>query len=126
MADVLTDRASLARAFYRLTATSSTNPGLIEHDSSTLETLYQYLQYGAWDAQEYMIDSGFTDRWLTTSSALTFSGAAAPGGARGGGGRVSTLPRRRRPRGLWGLGWLWLGGGGGAGTKNPPQPPPPL
>src|SRR3972149_2625074 len=87
MADVLTDRASLARAFYRLTATSSTNPGLIEHDSSTLETLYQYLQYGAWDAQEYMIDSGFTDRWLTTSSALTFSGSDASGG-----GRDASLP----------------------------------
>lgn len=77
---VLTDRASLARAFYRLTATSATNPALIEHDSSSLETLYQYLQYGAWDAQEYMIDAGLGATWVTTSSTLTFSGADSTGG----------------------------------------------
>lgn len=74
MADggVLTDRASLARAFYRLTATSSANPALIEHDgANTLEALYSYLQYGMWDAQEFMLDNGMSDRWVAQSSALT-------------------------------------------------------
>ncbi|MCR4338643.1 MAG: hypothetical protein NUW01_02025 [Gemmatimonadaceae bacterium] len=87
MADVLTDRASLARGFYRLTATSNTNPALIEHDSTSLEAVYQFLQYGLWDAQEYMIDSGMTDRWVTTSSALSFSGADSTDG-----GRYVSLP----------------------------------
>lgn len=71
MADVLTDRASLARAFYRLTATRSNNPALIAHDSTTLETLYQFLQYGIWDAQEFLLDNGMSDRWVTQSAALT-------------------------------------------------------
>lgn len=78
MADggVLTDRASLARAFYRLTGTSSTNPGLIEHDgAATLEALYSFLQYGAWDAQAFLIDNGLADRWITVSSTLSFSGS---------------------------------------------------
>lgn len=83
MADVLTDRASLARAFYRLTATTATNPALIENDSTTLETLYQYLQYGIWDAQEFMLDNGLSDRWVSVSAALTpFLGTDALNGGR--------------------------------------------
>lgn len=84
---VLTDRASLARAFYRLTATSATNPALIEHDGSSLETLYQYLQYGLWDAQEFMLDCGLLNRWVTVSSTLSFSGSDASNG-----GRYAALP----------------------------------
>lgn len=90
MADggVLTDRASLARAFYRLTGTSSTNPALIEQDgSNTLEAVYQFLQYGLWDAQEFLIDSGLVGRWVTTSSTLSFSGADATDG-----GKYAALP----------------------------------
>lgn len=82
MADVYTDRASLARGFYRLTATGSTNPALIEHDSTALETLYQFLQYGAWDAQAWLIDCGLGDRWVTVSSAITWSGSDLANGGR--------------------------------------------
>lgn len=85
MADggVLTARASLARAFYRLTATSSTNPALIEQDGSeTLEAVYQFLQYGIWDAQEWMLDCGLKGYWVKTSSTLSFSGADATDGGR--------------------------------------------
>lgn len=85
MADggVLTDRASLARAFFRLTATSSTNPALIEHDGAlTLEAVYQFLQYGAWDAQEWLMDCGLLNRWVTTSSTLSFSGSDATDGGK--------------------------------------------
>lgn len=84
---VLTDRASLARAFYRITATSATNPALIEHDASTLEAVYQFLQYGLWDAQEWLMDCGLLNRWVTTSSTLTFSGSDASNG-----GRYTALP----------------------------------
>ena len=90
MADggVLTDRASMARAFYRLTATNATNPAMIEHDgAATLEAVYQFLQYGLWDAQEFLLDCGLTGRWVTTSSALSFAGADSTDG-----GRYAPLP----------------------------------
>src|SRR3990167_10811851 len=84
---IYTDRASLARGFYRLTATSSTNPALIEKDSTTLQAVYQFLQYGLWDAQAWLIDCGMGDRWVSVSSALTWSGADASDG-----GRYVSLP----------------------------------
>lgn len=81
---VLTTRDSLVRAFYRLTGTSATNPALIEHDgANTLEAVYQFLQYGLWDAQAFLMDAGLVNRWVTTSSALTpFLGAEADDGGR--------------------------------------------
>lgn len=85
--DILTDRSSLKRAFFRLTATSDDNPTLIENDADTLEAVYQFLQYGAWDAQAYLIDTGMGDRWVTTSAALSWSGSDASDG-----GRYSALP----------------------------------
>lgn len=91
MADggVLTDRASLVRAFYRLTATSATNPALIEHDgSATLEAVYQFLQYGLWDAQAFLMDAGLSSHWITTSAALSsWSGSDSTTG-----GRYQALP----------------------------------
>lgn len=84
---ILTDRASLARAFFRLTGTSSDNPALTEHDADTLETVYQFLQYGAWDAQAWLIDCGLADRWVSVSSALSWSGADSTDG-----GRYCSLP----------------------------------
>lgn len=86
MADggVLTDRASLVRAFYRLTATSASNPALIEQDgSNTLEAVYQFLQYGLWDAQAFLMDAGLSSHWITTSSTLaTWLGTEAANGGR--------------------------------------------
>ncbi len=74
---VLTDRASLLRAFYRLTATSATDGALSEHDNTTNEAVYQHLQYGLNDAQQYLIRAGLSDRWVKESSTLTWSGTEA-------------------------------------------------
>lgn len=84
---VLTDLASLRRAFFRLTATDENDPALIEQDVSDLEAVDQFLQYGAWDAQAFLIDNGMADRWVTTSAALSWSGADASDG-----GRYTSLP----------------------------------
>jgi hypothetical protein len=84
---VLTDRVSLANAFYRLTGTSANNPGLVEHDSTTLETLYQFLQYGAWDAQAWLIDGGLADRWVTSYTLTSWTGSDSSDG-----GRYQSLP----------------------------------
>lgn len=72
---MLTDRESYAAAFYRLTATSATHPGLLEHGAS-LEVLYELLQSAAWDAQAFLIDAGLADRWVSLSAAFTFAEAA--------------------------------------------------
>jgi hypothetical protein len=84
---ILTDLASLRQAFWRLTATDQANPALTEHEATTNATVDQFLQYGAWDAQNYLIDLGLADRWVTLSSALTWSGADLTDG-----GRYSALP----------------------------------
>jgi len=84
---VLTDRASLARAFYRLTATSADSPALTEWDVSTLEALYQFLQYGAWDAQAWLIDGGLADRWVSAYTLLSWSGTDSSDG-----GKYQALP----------------------------------
>ena len=69
MAATLTDRDSLERAFYRLLNTDATDDALIEHDDGeTLEAVYQALQSGVWDAQEWLIHSGLRDRWLAAST----------------------------------------------------------
>jgi len=72
---LLTDRASILRAYFRLVNADSTDEDMIEHDDSTLEGAYEALAVGQERAQLYLIRVGRGDRWLTTSSALTFSGA---------------------------------------------------
>lgn len=84
---VLTDRLSLRRAFFRLTGVDANNTALTEHDGSTLETLYQLLQYGLWDAQAFLIDCGMGDRWVKRSSTLSFSGSDTVDG-----GKYTALP----------------------------------
>ena len=84
---VLTDRLSLRRAFFRLTGVDANNTALTEHDGSTLETLYQFLQYGLWDAQAFLIDCGMGDRWIKRSSTLSFSGSDSVDG-----GKYTALP----------------------------------
>lgn len=114
---VLTDGNSLKRAFYRLTGTSADDGGLTEHDDVGEETVEQYLQYGLWDAQDYMIQVGHGDRWVSTTAALTFTGADNTDG-----GRYADLPEDflraagddktsalRRPNGRkWGTEIPWI------------------
>jgi hypothetical protein len=70
MAETLTDRASLERAFYRLLNTDQTDDALTEHDPAGYprEAVYQALQQGVYDAQDWLIRSGLKDRWLETAS----------------------------------------------------------
>ena len=68
---VLTNLASMQRAFYRLTDTAADDDSLIEHDDSTLEGVNQFLQYGLNDAQDYMMDCGLSDRWVSQATAIT-------------------------------------------------------
>ena len=80
---VLTNLASMQRAFYRLTDTAADDDSLIEHDGSTLEALNQFLQYGLNDAQDYMMDCGLSDRWGSQATAITsWSGTEANNGGR--------------------------------------------
>ena len=80
---VLTNLASMQRAFYRLTDTAADDDSLIEHDGSTLEALNQFLQYGLNDAQDYMMDCGLSDRWVSQATAITsWSGTEANNGGR--------------------------------------------
>jgi hypothetical protein len=73
----LTDRASLKRALYRLLDTDDDDDDMIEHDhaSQTLEGIHLLLQQGAESAQLYMIDKGFEEFWLTSSSAISLTGS---------------------------------------------------
>jgi hypothetical protein len=78
---VLDSVPKLRRALYRLLNTAADDPALIENDSDTLEAVNLYLQQGIWDAQEYLISCGAEpDRWLTTSSAITWAGSESTGG----------------------------------------------
>jgi|TARA_R110000765_G_scaffold84039_1_gene162833 hypothetical protein len=80
---VLTNLASMQRAFYRLTDTAADDDSLIEHDDSTLEGVNQFLQYGANDAQDYMMDCGLSDRWVSQATAITsWSGTESSDGGR--------------------------------------------
>lgn len=63
----LTDRDSLKRALFRLIDTEETDPGLTEHDDTTDEALDYLLTHGLWDAQDFMIRHGMSDRWVTTT-----------------------------------------------------------
>lgn len=80
-------RAEAVNAFYRLTGTSATDQAFIEHDTSTLESLYGHLTHGFRQAQLFLIDNGLPQFWLKRSAALTWSGTEASDG-----GRWSALP----------------------------------
>lgn len=68
MSFLLEDRPSLRRAFYRLTGTSADDDALAEHDSEALEAVHQHLQYGLWDAQEYLLSVGDPSRWVKSAT----------------------------------------------------------
>ena len=74
--------AEVRNAFYRLLGTSSTDQAFIEHDTSTLEALYQHLTTGAWRAQRFLISAGMSDRWRKRSSAISWTGTEAADGGR--------------------------------------------
>jgi hypothetical protein len=65
---LLEDRAALRRAFYRLTGSAPDDDGLTEHDSEALEAVHQHLQYGLWDAQEYLVSVGEPGRWVKAAT----------------------------------------------------------
>lgn len=69
-------RAALRRAFYRYTATDSTDGAMTEHDDTENETVHEALQAGLGAAQRYLIDIGCGEDWLTSSAALSFSEAS--------------------------------------------------
>ena len=75
MAARLTDRNSLKRALYRLVNTDDLDDAMLEHDATSLDGIYMALQEGVDDAQQYLVDSGLSDYWFTTSAALSFTGS---------------------------------------------------
>ena len=80
---VLTNLASLQRAFYRITDTASDDDSLIEHDDSSLEAVNQFLQYGLNDAQDYLMDCGRSERGVSQATAITsWSGTESDDGGR--------------------------------------------
>ena len=79
----LTDRASIQRELYRLLNTSADDATLTEHDSGTLEGLNLQIEQGAYNAQLWLIDHGFQDRWIKQSGVLgTPSGSDDVAGGR--------------------------------------------
>lgn len=71
----LTDRASALREFLRLVNAEEDDPDMAEQDATDLEGAYELLQRGADDAQLYLLDIGLGDFWLSTSSAITWTGS---------------------------------------------------
>jgi hypothetical protein len=71
----LTDRDSIKRALYRLVNTDDLDDAMLEHDATSLDGVYMALQEGVDDAQQYLVDSGLSDYWLTTSATLSFTGS---------------------------------------------------
>lgn len=71
----LTDRASCLRALLRLVNAEDGDDDATEHDLEANEVFYRALQQGAEDAQTFMLDVGRGDWWLTTSSAISWTGS---------------------------------------------------
>lgn len=94
----LTDRASLLRAFFRLVNSGPQDEALTEHDANdeAYEGVYLLLEEGAWDAQHWMIEAGWSDRWLTTVDFPDHGGTGADSDWQGAdstdGGRWAALP----------------------------------
>lgn len=74
---LLSNRAQLRRALYRLVGTDASDDGLVEHGEAVGEVGNYLVQHGIWLAQRELIRVGFR-RWLATE-VLSFSSAAANG-----------------------------------------------
>ena len=101
---MLTDRASLLRAYFRLVDSSLDDDDMIEHDGSTLEGAYEALQGGLEDARLFMVGEGAESQWIKTTAALSVTGSGLD--------RVAALPADfMRLYGRDGKSALWYGAG---------------
>lgn len=75
---LLSNRADLRRAVSRLLSTDGDDDALTENGEAQGDVLNGIVQFGLWNAQKWMIRTGFR-QWLATSDALTFDAAAADG-----------------------------------------------
>lgn len=82
MAVLVSNRAEIKREFYRLTGTSAADGALSEHEANAGETLNRYIQYGLREAQSWYLNNVDPNRWLKTTSTLTWSGAESTDGGR--------------------------------------------
>lgn len=82
----LDNRAKLRWEFFQLVGTTSVDGALTDNGESVDEIANRCVQYGIWNAQQFMIGVGGGERWRTTSATLSFSGSDATGG------KFATLP----------------------------------
>lgn len=82
----LTSVALILRTFYRLVGSSSSDPSLVANGEAADEVAYGLLTRGCRNAQQWMLDNGYSG-WQVRSSALSWSG-----GDDTVGGRYSALP----------------------------------
>lgn len=75
---LLTNRAKVRRAMYRLLSTDGSDKGLTENGESAEEVANYCIQHGIWNAQKFLIRIGFRE-WLKNTSALVWDAAAADG-----------------------------------------------
>lgn len=86
MATTLANRAELRLAFQRLTGFGSSDGSLSARETSAGDAVNAWLQQALWDAQAWYLSNVDPHRWLTVSSALSWSGSDATGG------RYTALP----------------------------------
>lgn len=60
-------------AFYRLVGTTSADDALVENSEAAGDVAYLYLTRGYRACQRWLIDHGMSDRWRSTSAALTWT-----------------------------------------------------
>jgi len=65
------NRAEHRREFYQLVGSLSADAALVQNSEATDEIADRCLQYGAWNAQGYLIEVGGGDRWYKVSPADT-------------------------------------------------------
>jgi hypothetical protein len=80
VANTLANRADLRKALMRLLNTTTDDEALTEQGEAANEVLHLCLQHGLWNAQEWVLTYIDSSRWLSTSSALTWSGTDETGG----------------------------------------------
>lgn len=86
MSQTLSSWKELRHAFFRLVGAGPADSAFAEHDEADGDTVNAFIQQGLWDAQSWWLSNVDPSRWVTTSSALSWSGADATGG------RYTSLP----------------------------------
>lgn len=73
------NRVELREEWYQLVGSLSTDAELTAQGEDTNQIANRCLQYGCWNAQQYLIELGGGDRWYKVGSALSWTTSDAQG-----------------------------------------------